>query len=60
MHTEMGEIRMTRMKVLLMTLATGAMALAIGGCSWGGGSSWIWRMLGDAVGDTAVYNIFLD
>lgn len=51
---------MKRMKLVLMTLATGAMALAIGGCSWGGGSSWIWRMLGDAVGDTFAYNIFLD
>jgi hypothetical protein len=49
---------MKRTKLVLMSLATGAMALAIGGCS--GGSSWIWRMLGDAVGDTFAYNIFLD
>ncbi len=44
-------------KLALMSLSTGAVALALGGC---GGYNWFWRMLGDAVGDTFAYNIFLD
>jgi hypothetical protein len=43
-------------KKALMVLSVGAVALQLGGC----GGSWFWRMLGDAVGDTLFYNIFLD
>jgi hypothetical protein len=57
----MGDLRMKRMKLVLMTLTAGATAFALGGCGWsGGGAEWFWRMLGDAVGDTFAYNIFLD
>jgi hypothetical protein len=58
----MGDLRMKRsIKLALMSLATGAVALHAGGCSVGGGGiDWFWRMLGDAVGDTFAYNIFLD
>lgn len=45
-------------KLALMSLATGAMIFHLGGGSCGG--NWFWRMLGDAVGDTFAYNIFLD
>jgi hypothetical protein len=41
-------------KLALMSLCTGAVAFGLGGCTW------FWRMVGDAVGDTLAYNIFLD
>jgi len=44
-------------KLALFSLSVGAVALA-SGCL--GGGSWFWKMLGDAVGDTAIYNVFLD
>lgn len=43
-------------KRVMLALSAGAVALQFGGC----GGSWFWRMLGDAVGDTLVYNVFLD
>ena len=42
-------------KLVLFSLSVGAVTLATG-C----GGSWVWKMLGDAVGDTAIYNVFLD
>ncbi|MBN2448671.1 MAG: hypothetical protein JXO22_18235 [Phycisphaerae bacterium] len=41
-------------KVALMSLSAGALVLGLGGCEW------FWRMMGDAVGDTLVYNVLLD
>jgi hypothetical protein len=43
-------------KIALITLSAGLFGILGGGC----GGSWFWRMLGDAVGDTFAYNIFLD
>lgn len=41
----------------LVGLSVSSLALFGGGCD---GYQWLWRMLGDAVGDTFAYNIFLD
>jgi len=41
-------------KLALMSLSVGAMFAGFGGCEW------FWRMMGDAVGDTLVYNVLLD
>ena len=43
-------------KLALMSLSVGAVAFQC----FGGGCEWFWRMMGDAVGDTLVYNILLD
>lgn len=48
---------MTSMKKVLLALTVGATAFQFG-CGLGGDR--IWRMLGDAVGDTLAYNVFLD
>jgi hypothetical protein len=41
-------------KLALLSLSAGALVFGVGGCEW------FWRMIGDAVGDTMVYNVFLD
>lgn len=49
---------MKTIKRALMALAAGAMTLQFGGGCLDGNT--IGRLLGDAVGDTLAYNIFLD
>lgn len=44
-------------KKVLLALAVSATVIA-SGCALGGDA--LWRMLGDAVGDTLTYNVFLD
>jgi hypothetical protein len=48
---------MKNAKKMLLAVTLGATLLQFGGCL---GGSRIWRMLGDAVGDTLAYNVFLD
>jgi hypothetical protein len=48
---------MKSIKKVLLAMTVGATAFQLG-C--GDGGSWVWRLLGDAVGDTLAYNVFLD
>lgn len=48
---------MKSIKKVMLALTVGATAFQLG-C--GLSNSAFWRMLGDAVGDTLVYNVFLD
>jgi hypothetical protein len=49
---------MKSFKKVLLTLAVSATIFELG-CGGLGGSAF-WRMVGDAVGDTLAYNVFLD
>jgi hypothetical protein len=48
---------MKSFKKVMLALAVSATIFALG-CGLSGNG--LWRMLGDAVGDTLVYNVFLD
>jgi hypothetical protein len=48
-----------KLSKVLLALTSGAVALQFGGCGEGG-FGWVAKMVGDAIGDTLAYNVFLD